>query len=132
MKVNTHDRFYAMHYLYYLFTTYYSYDNDHVIDYMDTKTTSELEYFIKRLERGGEDERKILNDFKIWEDKNIIQEELCEIIIDVTECNSIDVLKIVLSLGIEDRYYLYSFCNKEQIYKEFECWRSKNELSQNN
>lgn len=36
---------------------------------MDTKTTSELEYSIKRLERGGEEEQKILNDFKIWEDK---------------------------------------------------------------
>lgn len=125
------DRFFAMYDLFCLLHDYYNLNDDNVIEYLQTKKTYEIEDIITQIEKGGECEEKFLKDFRIWEDKNIIQEELCKLIIDITECNSTDVLYFVHSLDIEDRFYFYNYCTEDMICEEFERWRSKNELSQN-
>ena len=54
----------------------------------------------------SDEDNKVIKDFVMWEDENIIKLEILENMLDNLEYN--------------------------EICEEFVCWRSKNELSQNN
>lgn len=128
------DRFFIMLEFFRIAHEYYSLNDEHVIEYLNTKSTNQIEYFIECLEKGGEDERKVLCDFSIWEDKNFTQIELLENMLDFGDdsYNGVEIMQFLNTLTIAERDYFCNCCLIDEICEDFELWRSKIELSQNN
>ena len=128
------DRFFVMLDFFQIVHEYYNLNDDHVIEYLNTKSTPKIEYLIKCLEKGGEDEKKVLYDFSIWEDEHITKIELLKNMLQFGDdsYNGIEIMQFLNTLSISERNYFCNCCLIDEICEEFERWRSKNELSQNN
>ena len=53
---------------------YYSFNPDHIIEYLDRISTNQLDDMLNYLMHNTSDEdNKVIKDFVMWEDENIIK-----------------------------------------------------------
>lgn len=133
------DRFFLMKALYDILYCNYGFNPDHIIEYLDRKSINQLEDMLHYLmyDNISDVDNKVIKDFVTWEDENIIKLELLENMLDnleysVNRYNEIEVMQFLNSLSMGERHYFYNYCLIDEICEEFEHWRTKNELSQNN
>lgn len=138
MKVKN-NRFFLMKALYDILYNHYSFNPDHIIEYLERKSTNQLEDMLNYLmyDNVSDVDNKVIKDFVIWEDENIIKLELLENMLDnleysVNRYNEIEVMQFLNNLSMGERNYFYNYCIIDEICEEFERWRCQNELSQNN
>ena len=128
MKKN--NRFFLMKDLYYILYHNYQFNQDNIIEYLDRKSTNQLDDMLHYLmyENTSDEDNKVIKDFVIWEDENIIKLELLENMLDnleysVNRYNEIEVMQFLNTLTIGERHYFYFYCLIDDICEEFERWR---------
>lgn len=128
------NRFFLMKDLYDILYHNYQFNQDNIIEYLDSKSTNQLGDMLHYLmyDNTSDIDNKVIKDFAIWEDEHITKIELLENMLDYGNYNIIEIVQFLNTLDISDRDYYCNYCIIDDICEEFERWRSKNELSQNN
>lgn len=134
-KINN-DRFFIMKKIFDILHKKYCCNADNIIEYLETKSLNNLkDISCQLLDDDNIDEdgfNNALKDFIIWEDEHITKIELLENMLDYGNYNIIEIVQFLNTLDISDRDYYCNYCIIDDICEEFERWRCKNELSQNN